>query len=326
MIRWQWLALAGGMATTLAMPADAQVRIERDGPGEVKVYERTPMRRARLGVKVNLQARASDSIGAYVEAVTPGSAAEKAGIQSGDIITKLDGTSLTVGTAREGSSLPGVKLVELAAKLEPNDTVTVEYRRGKDRKSTKIVAEAGGAMIYGMGPDGPREFSFEFGPEGPMGMERMHRQLDRMKVELDGPRGRRVWIGGPLADLELAPLNPDLGRYFGATEGVLVIDVPKESPLGLKGGDVVLTIDGRTPSSPGHLHRILQSYEGEEPVKFEVLRDKRKTTVTGKLPAREDAMKMRPGSMKLRTHGPRSDRVEFELQQPPTGRVLDVRT
>lgn len=324
MIRWQWLALAGGMTTMLAMPAGAQVRIERDGPGEVKVYERMPMRRARLGVKVNLQARASDSIGAYVEAVTPGSAAEKAGIQSGDIITKLDGTSLTVGTANEGSSLPGVKLVELAAKLEPNDTVTVEYRRGKDRKSTKIVAEPGGAMVYGMGPDGPREFAFEFGPEGPLGMERMHRQLDRMRVELDGPRGRRVWIGGPLADLELAPLNPDLGRYFGATEGVLVIDVPKDSPLGLKGGDVVLTIDGRTPSSPGHLHRILQSYEGEESVKFEVLRDKRKTTVTGKLPTREDVMKMRPGSMKLRTRVPGNDRVEFRLDRLPSGNVLEA--
>ena len=29
-------------------------------------------RRARLGIKVNLQARETDSIGAYVDAVTPG--------------------------------------------------------------------------------------------------------------------------------------------------------------------------------------------------------------------------------------------------------------
>ena len=38
------------------------------------------------------------------------------------------------------------------------------------------------------------------------------------------------------------PLNPDLGSYFGATDGVLVINVPQGSTLGLKGGDVVLNV------------------------------------------------------------------------------------
>ena len=51
-------------------------------------------RRARLGIKVNLQARETDSIGAYVEAVTPSGPAAKAGIRSGDVITKLDGKSV----------------------------------------------------------------------------------------------------------------------------------------------------------------------------------------------------------------------------------------
>ena len=36
--------------------------------------------------------------------------------------------------------------------------------------------------------------------------------------------------GGPLADLELAPLNPDLGAYFGTSDGVLVIDAPEKKP------------------------------------------------------------------------------------------------
>jgi predicted metalloprotease with PDZ domain len=323
MNRWQWLALAGGVV--MAAPLEAQ-RVEREGPGEMRVIERVPMRRARLGVKVNLQARASDSLGAYVEAVTPGSPAEKAGIQSGDVITKMDGTSLVGGAAREGSSVPGMKLIELAAKLEPNDTVKVEYRRGRDTRTATVVAEPGGVMAFGMGPEGAREFAFEFGPEGPMGLERMHRQLDRMKVELDGPGGRRVWIGGPLADLELAPLNPDLGRYFGATAGVLVIDVPKDSPLGLKGGDVVLAIDGRAPSGPGHLHRILQSYEGEEAVKFEVLRDKRKTTVTGRMPKRDTFMRV-PGESRPRTRAPKGDKVEFEFFAPGAlGQAIEVRT
>ena len=58
-------------------------------------------RRARLGIKVNLQARETDSIGAYVDAVTPGGPAAKAGLQSGDVITKLDGKSVLSGGTPE---------------------------------------------------------------------------------------------------------------------------------------------------------------------------------------------------------------------------------
>ena len=37
---------------------------------------------------------------------------------------------------------PGFRLVELVAKLQPNDTVAVEYRRGKARKSARVVTAA----------------------------------------------------------------------------------------------------------------------------------------------------------------------------------------
>jgi S1-C subfamily serine protease len=90
-------------------------------------------------------------------------------------------------------------------------------------------------------------------------------------------------FGGPLMDLELAPINADLGQYFGTTEGVLVISVPKESTLGLKSGDVILAVDGRKPSGPASLHRILRSYESGDSFKLEILRNKSRMTVTGKL-------------------------------------------
>ncbi len=98
-----------------------------------------------------------------------------------------------------------------------------------------------------------------------------------------GPGAEGFFFGGPLMDLELAPLNADLGQYFGTTEGVLVIDVPKESTLGLKGGDVILSIDGRRVSSPSSLHKILRSYDAGDSFKFDIMRNKSRTTVTGKL-------------------------------------------
>jgi S1-C subfamily serine protease len=103
---------------------------------------------------------------------------------------------------------------------------------------------------------------------------------DQVEGQFGGPT---VLYGSPLADLELAPLNSDLGRYFGATDGVLVISVPKESQLGLKGGDVVLTVDGRKPATPSQLLRILRSYESDETLKLEVLRNHKRETVTGHL-------------------------------------------
>jgi S1-C subfamily serine protease len=86
-----------------------------------------------------------------------------------------------------------------------------------------------------------------------------------------------------LAQLELAPLNVDLGRYFGATEGVLVISAPKNSALNLKGGDVVLTVDGRKPSTPSQLIRILSSYERDESMKIDVLRNHKRETILSRL-------------------------------------------
>ncbi|MGH7703110.1 MAG: PDZ domain-containing protein, partial [Gemmatimonadales bacterium] len=53
-------------------------------------FEMFTGRRARLGISVNVRARETDSVGAYVNGVTPGGPAARAGIKSGDIITKVN--------------------------------------------------------------------------------------------------------------------------------------------------------------------------------------------------------------------------------------------
>jgi S1-C subfamily serine protease len=238
-------------------------------------------RRARLGIKVNLRPRETDSIGAYVDAVTPGGPADEGGLRSGDIITRLNGKSVLAGGAAEGSngerqSLPGLRLIELAARLEPGDTVPIEYRRGADRRTASVVTA-----------DEPDSYSFAFrGPQA-VGEARVIPSPDMMeRFEMAGPHWQ-VFSGSPLGRLELAPLNSDLGRYFGTAEGVLVISVPKDSALGLKGGDVVLRVDGREPSGPSHLLRILRSYEAGESFKLDIMRDRKRQTVTARIGDRE---------------------------------------
>ena len=109
--------------------------------------------RGRIGVVVRTDASAeSDKVGAKIEGVTPGSPAEKAGLKVGDIITKFAGTSLGgIKAQDEDESGPGRKLVALARKLEPGDTVRIEYRRGSDIKQVTLVAEdLDGAMRMDM--------------------------------------------------------------------------------------------------------------------------------------------------------------------------------
>ena len=78
-------------------------------------------------------------------------------------------------------------------------------------------------------------------------------------------------------------MSPGLGQYFGTGEGVLVVNAPKGSSLGLKPGDVVLAVDGRRPSGPSHLLRILRSYDRGEDFKLDVLRNRKRETLTAHL-------------------------------------------
>jgi S1-C subfamily serine protease len=241
-------------------------------------------RRARLGLKINLRARATDSLGAYVDAVTPNGPAARAGLQSGDIITKVNGKSVLSGNEgganQAQESLPGLRLIELAARLQPNDTIPIEFRRGKDHKTVSVVTADEPDILFRAGPEGRGLGLRYIGPEGPPPMA-MPLEGDFQGDITRGPAA--FFYGSALADLELAPLNPDLGRYFGANEGILVVSAPKDSELGLKGGDVVLAVDGRKPASPSHLLRILSSYERGETFKLDVLRNRKRETVTGRI-------------------------------------------
>ena len=89
---------------------------------------------------------------------------------------------------------------------------------------------------------------------------------------------------GFFAGMELVKVTPDLGRYFGTDQGLLVVSAPQNETIDLQAGDVISEIGGRQPRDPGHAMRILRSYEPGEEVVIGLMRDKQNQDVEILLP------------------------------------------
>ncbi|HVH11159.1 MAG TPA: PDZ domain-containing protein [Gemmatimonadales bacterium] len=260
----------------------------------------------RIGVVVRTEASTeTDKVGAKLEGVTPGGPAEKAGLKVGDIITRFNGTGLAGATTEdEEESGPGLKLIRLAHTLEPGDTVRLEYRRGNETKPATLVAADLGGVRYELMP----------GPLVTRSAPMVH--LPGMDFNFD------TWFGAPWGDLSLVSLNAELGEYFGVKEGVLVVKAPGDSTLALKGGDVILSIGGRTPGSPSHAMRILRSYDRGETVSIEIMRRQKRMTLTWKVPAGGRRVRVYPRGDDTDEHDEESGLWRVQPTRPAHGRAV----
>ena len=215
-----------------------------------------------------------------VGALEPGEAVEVEYVRDG-----RRGTTTLIPD--EASSLPGLALFGDALGDMRFEFDTDELAAGMDEIRGQLQGE-------GWTTQGPGVFRFE-GPGGE-GRVRIRGGDDfdgepfavRFQSEpcLNGSSGQgRAWVfaGGNCFDgVEFIELNEGLAEYFGTSEGVLVSEVAEESSLGLRAGDVLLTIDGREVRSPEHALRILGSYEAEEDVRLRVMRKGSETEVLGR--------------------------------------------
>jgi S1-C subfamily serine protease len=218
---------------------------------------RGPLPRAMLGVQIE---RGGEGEGARVVAVSPGGPAEAAGIAVGDRITAVDGKDLT----REGNA--GRELVRLIGAAEPDRKVKLKVVRDGKPRDVEVTARAApaGRMLA------MREMRREGGPPG--------------SPPRAGDDDRPVGRVSPLAGMELATLSEQLGAYFGAKSGVLVVRAGRRDAFRLRDGDVIVAIDGREPATASHATRILRSYQRGEKLQIKVLRERKTQTLEVTLP------------------------------------------
>ncbi len=94
-----------------------------------------------------------------------------------------------------------------------------------------------------------------------------------------------LWFGlSHTAGLELASLNPELGAYFKADSGVLVVSVKDSNSYGLKSGDVILSVADTKVTSPAELIRALRVIEPDAEFEMKIKRERRDKTLKAKLP------------------------------------------
>ena len=228
--------------------------------------------RPRLGVTIGND-DAGPVEGVRVMGVTPGSAASEAGLRAGDILTSVNGETLSA----ENADAANEKLLDFMDGVEEGDTIDVQYLR--DGKVGQVEVE----------PQVVEMNMFAFLGEGmPRGAPGVH-----VMPDVAGDVKRHLlfdWSSAGWGDMELVELNEGLGRYFGTDDGLLVVRAPTAGTLKLEDGDVIQKIDGRTPSSVRHAMRILGSYQAGEKLTLDIMRDKKRRSLDVEIPDDRSSM------------------------------------
>ena len=221
----------------------------------------------RMGVNIEPMGDGTPVEGVSILSVTPGSAADDAGLRAGDIITAVNGETFSAASAGEAAE----KLLDFMSGVEEGDVLDVEYMRDNNMGSVEVEPRPVTLSAQVFGPDG--NFVFPAMPEvhvAPNGTQ-------SFSFSFGG------WRGG-WADMEVVELSEDLGRYFGTNQGLLVIRAPESNAFQLQDGDVITSIDGREPSSVNHCMRILGSYQPGEKLVLNIMRDQNPMQIEIEMP------------------------------------------
>lgn len=214
--------------------------------------------RAMLGVTTDQADK-----GAQIQSVNDESAADKAGLKEGDVITKIDDKKIETPD----------DLTEAIQDHKPGDKVSITYLR--DKKEQKASAELGkwkGAGVY----------TFQNGQNFNMDFEKMIPKIKSIpRTRITAPHGQAWgWSGG----------GPKLGISVQDAEdgkGVNVIEVDEDgnaAKAGIKEDDIITEVDGKAINSADEIAKVMKDNKDKVSVKVKLQRKGKTENVEVKIP------------------------------------------
>ncbi|MFT3932673.1 MAG: PDZ domain-containing protein [Chitinophagaceae bacterium] len=217
-------------------------------PGHSFKLATTDDKRAFLGVGTE---KADD--GARVVSVSDESGADKAGIKKGDVITKLNDTKITNQE----------DLSKAVGKLNPDDKVTITYKR--DKKEQKTTATLGKRKMNG---------AITFAPSD-------NYAFKEFKFDNDAYSNNYALGWSGKARLGLKAQETEDGK------GLKVLDVDDESvaeKAGIQEGDIITEFDGKEVNNIDTLREVSRDALTKNNFKVKLTRDGKAQEVEVKIP------------------------------------------
>jgi S1-C subfamily serine protease len=259
------------------------VTVDEDGNRQERTIEIDSGKpRPFLGVVLQ---RADDG-GAEVTKVVEDSAAERAGLQVGDVLVGIDGESV------DGPW----DVTEKILASQPGDRVDLEIMREGSRDSLSAELGEREGMLF-LGNLGLHDLHMNL-EELDLNLEELQERLQDMDLDIHVPdMGHHKWRARahrPKLGVQLVQPTAELREHLGGDPdaGVLVSKVLEEMPAefgGVEVGDLIIAADGEPIRSSGDLVRALRDKNGEK-MELELIRDGRRIAVDVFIPQREEEL------------------------------------
>jgi serine protease Do len=217
-----------------------------------------------------------------IASVEPGSPADRAGLEAGDTIVAYNGEDLRN------------RRLSLTKLLKPDSKLLVKVHRAREMYELPVIVGRRTAYVPNVRSYTQNQI-VEAVPVYPRPRVTTRGGAETIisvsptptAPEAPQPPVTVIWReSGPttaLAGAEMTRIGPELGEVFGVARGVLILAVGQNTPAsraGLRGGDVILKVNGQDVAAPNQIQTLLQRSEGEQQLKLTVMRKSKTQQVT----------------------------------------------